>query len=197
MKCLVCSLNLGRWIHINCLQMQIPGNWFLELWNLNLFIFENILFKRSWREQPIKRLIKHFCTMLSTMGLLFCSFWGPTIINKITANNWEPWFEAVLAAGQAVSIFSECIRADLELVCADKSSAITRSYPELVLGSALLLGFGSGSYFLVSCPSLAKGWMLQVLLVQRVTSAAAVPQITQVLLVPAKLCPVWQGSMRR
>lgn len=105
-KCLVYSWNLERQSRVNCLRKQISGNWFLEFWNLNLFIFENILFKRSWREQPMKRLIKHVCTTLSTMGLLFCLSWGPAIINKIIANNWEPWFEVVLTAGRRECQFS-------------------------------------------------------------------------------------------
>lgn len=194
------SCNLGRRIHVTFLRTQIPGNWFLEFWNLNLFTFENILFKRSWREQPKKRLIKHFCTMLSTMGLLFGLSWGPTIINKITANKLGALvWSCADCRTQAVSVFSECIKADLELLCADKSSAITRSYPEPAVCSALLLGFDGVSFFLVWCSPLAKGWMLQVLLMQRITSAAAAAaaQITQVLLVPGKLCPFWQGSMRR
>lgn len=105
-KCSVYSWKLQRQSCINCLWEQISGNWFLEFWNLNLFIFENTLFKRSSREQPMKRPIKHFCTTPSTMGLLFCLLWGPAIINKITANNWEPWFEVMLTAGHRQCQFS-------------------------------------------------------------------------------------------
>lgn len=45
-----------------------------------------------------------------------------------------------------MSVFSQCIKADLELVCADKGSAITRSYPEPVVCSALLVGFDGVSF---------------------------------------------------
>lgn len=100
------SWKLQRQSCINFLREQISGNWFLEFWDLNLFIFENTLFKRSSREQPVKRLIKHFCTTTSTMCLLFRLSRGPAIINKITTNNWEPWFEVVLTAGHRQCQFS-------------------------------------------------------------------------------------------
>lgn len=143
-----------------------------HFWNpeiLNVFMFENTLFKRSSREQPMKRLIKHFCTMLSTMGLLFCLSWGPTIINKITANNWVPWFEVLLTAGHRQCQFSlKCIKADLELVSADKSIAIAQSYLRLCRSAqCCCLALTPVFVLFLSCAlSVAKAWVSQAFLMQ-------------------------------
>lgn len=120
---------------------------------MNLFIFENILFKKSSREQPTKRLIKLFCTTLSTMGLLFCLSRGPAIINKMTANNWEAPFEVVLTAGRGQCQFSvSASRLTLNSWLLIRAVQQPRRICKSVAALSIAAVSASASPLLVSCP---------------------------------------------
>lgn len=88
-----------------------------------------------------------------------------------------------------MSVFSKCIKADLELVSADKRSAIARWYLRARHRAQRLVGFAGVSFPLVLCPfhdrgldepgSPAAAWV------------AAALHVSWVLLVPGKPCRIW------
>lgn len=136
-------------------------------------MFEKILFKKSSREQPTKRLIKLFCTALSTTGLLFCLSRGPAIINRITANNWEALFEVVLTAGRGQCQFSvSASRLTLNSCLLIRAVQQPAGIWERVAALSIAVVSASVSPLLVSCPFCGHG-LQEPALVQRQNAAVA------------------------
>lgn len=136
-------------------------------------MFEKILFKKSSREQPTKRLIKLFCTALSTTGLLFCLSRGPAIINRITANNWEALFEVVLTAGRGQCQFSvSASRLTLNSCLLIRAVQQPAGIWERVAALSIAVVSASVSALLVSCPFCGHG-LQEPALVQRQNAAVA------------------------
>lgn len=167
---------------------------------MNLFMFEKILFKKSSREQPTKRLIKLFCTALSTTGLLFCLSRGPAIINRITANNWEALFEVVLTAGRGQCQFSvSASRLTLNSCLLIRAVQQPAGIWERVAALSIAVVSASVSALLVSCPFCGHG-LQEPALVQRegwqlaecCGSPGALPCAE-----PGQPCRIQEGNMER
>lgn len=87
-----------------------------------------------------------------------------------------------------MSVFSKCIKADLELVSADKRSAIARWCLRARHRAQHLVGFAGVSFPLVSCPFHDRGLDEPGSPAAASSWVAAAPHISWALLVPGKPC---------